>query len=142
MGIYVHTKAWICLPAARDISLYPCFLIPFLAVICLNVTSKSSFACYENYFSLILSAGELGIIFLSYKLHLKELNTFPLVRPYLNFVCVLVLLSFHTSCFYFDVILVYLCIIMLVLFYLFWLFHVFIPIFSSSPSFLIVASYW
>ena len=99
------------------------------------------FECRALKKNLFPSAGELGVIFLPSKLCLEVINTFPCFFPFWTFVSVFTLLSFHMVSFYFDFILVYLCIIVLVFFYLLWLFHIFKFSFSSAPSLLMVASF-
>ena len=92
-------------------------------------------------FSLIPSDGELGVIFIPSEIHLEALNTFPWIFPSWPCAFILMPLSFHTTCFYFAFILVYLCIIIFVLFYLFWLFHIFTLNFYSALLLLMVASF-
>ena len=58
-------------------------------------------------FSLFPSAGALGVIFLPYKLHLGEINTFSCILPSLSCIRVFMLLSLNITCFCLDFILVY-----------------------------------
>ena len=64
---------------------------------CVNVTYTDSLCIPRINYFLLPSAGELGVIFIPSKLHLKALNTFPRACPSWYCVRVFTLLSFHTT---------------------------------------------
>ena len=71
--------------AATDLS--PCFLMPLLAVIWVNVTSMANFWMSHIKYS-PSAGGELSVICFSYKLHFEDISTFSCVGPSWTCVCV------------------------------------------------------
>ena len=108
----------------------------------MRMSGSSAPIIMHELFSLIPSSGELGVIFIPYKLHLEALNNFPCIFPSWTSVCVFTVLSFHITCFCLAFILRTLTTGSSVFLYLFWLFRVFIFVCFSFPSLLMVTSSW